>query len=76
MFKVLLLICAVSVQQKDCQEQTALAVLQGPEASNVMLCGLHAQAYLAGSALAASLTETEYLKITCRRTTIGKHNVG
>ncbi|MGF1607750.1 MAG: hypothetical protein ACFCUQ_00015 [Kiloniellales bacterium] len=76
MFKVLLLICAVTVQHKDCQEKTALTVLQGPEATNEVMCGLQSQAYLASSALAVTLGEDEYLKITCRRTAIGKQNIG
>lgn len=76
MFKVLLLICAVTVQHKDCQEQTALTVLQGPEAPNAAACGMQSQAYFASSALAVTLKENEYLKITCRRTAIGKQTVG
>ena len=76
MFKVLLLICAVTVQHQDCQEKTALTVLQGPEAENVLMCGMQGQAYLATSALGVTLSENEYLKITCRRTTIGQATVG
>jgi len=76
MFKVLLLICAVTMQHKDCKEQTALTVLQGPEASSAALCSMQSQAYLASTAIAAALSEHEYLKITCRRTAIGKQNVG
>lgn len=76
MFKVLLLICAVNVQHGDCQEQTALTVMQGPDANNAIACGMQSQAYLAMSAIAETLDENEYLKITCRRTSIGKQNVG
>lgn len=76
MFKVLLLICAVGVQHQDCQVQTALTVLQGPEANNALACGFQSQAYLAMSAIAETLTENEYLKITCTRTAIGRQTVG
>ena len=76
MFKVLLLICAIAVEQRDCQIDTALTVMQGPDAESQSACSLQSQAYLASTALAATLTDDEYLKITCTRTTIGKQSVG
>lgn len=76
MIKVLILICAVTTPRAECQRETALSVLQGPDVKNELLCGLHGQAYLAGSALAQSLTASEYVKVTCQRTTIGRENVG
>lgn len=76
MFKVILLICAASLEPSDCQPQTAIDVLQGPVAANEITCGLHSQAYLAESALSASLSKDSYLKVVCTRTSIGKSNVG
>ena len=68
LFKVVLLICAAHVPHGDCQEGTALTVLQGPEVGNVLECGLKGQAYFATSALGVEITPDEYLKTACRRT--------
>lgn len=76
MFRVILLICAAHIHQSDCQVNTALTVLQGPDASNEIACGMQSQAYFASTALAATLTDDEYLKITCVRSSAGKQNVG
>ena len=76
MFRVILLICAAHIHQSDCQINTALTVLQGPDASNEMACGLQSQAYFASTALAKTLADDEYLKVTCIRSSAGKQNVG
>ena len=76
MFKVILLICASSLNHGECQIETAQAVLYGPDATNEVSCGLQSQAYLASTALGRDLREGEYLKITCKRTSIGKQSVG
>ena len=76
MFKVIILICATSVQPNDCQPQTALTVLHGPDANNEIACGMQSQAYLANSAIGRDLSKDEYIKIMCVRTDIGKNNVG
>jgi hypothetical protein len=44
--KTLLLICALGTPQPDCLIETAAAVIQGPDAASVVLCGLHGQAYI------------------------------
>jgi len=46
------------------------AVIAGPDAPNEVMCGLHGQAYLAGTAIAAR-HEGEYVKVTCSRFAIG-----
>ena len=76
MFKVLLLICAISVEHRDCKIDSALTVMQGPEAESQAACAFQSQAYIARTAIAATMTDNEYLKITCTRTTIGKQTVG
>lgn len=76
MFKVLLLICAIALEHRDCKVDTALTVMQGPDAESQAACAIQSQAYLAQTAIAATLTDDEYLKITCTRTTIGKQTVG
>ena len=67
MFKVVLLVCAVSVRAADCQEQTALYVLAGPDCGNEMACVMQAQAYLASTEIGRSLQEIGYLKVKVMR---------
>lgn len=76
MFQVLILICSISLAPADCQANSAVDVIQGPEAINEELCGLHGQAYLAQIALGARHRDDEYVKVKCTRTTIGSANVG
>lgn len=74
MIKVLILVCAATLSRPDCQPETALIVIQGPDAPNEVACALQSQAYFAGSGI--ELAEGEWLKIVCRRSGIGKGNVG
>jgi hypothetical protein len=67
MFKVILLVCATSIARGDCQPDTALYLLNGPDASNEVSCGMQSQAYLAQTWIGQSMAEDEYLKIVCRR---------
>ena len=76
MFKVLILVCAAGMAPRDCQAHNALEVVQGPEARNEIACALQSQAYFAQTALGRNLRPGEYVKIRCRRTAIGKGNVG
>ena len=76
MLKILILICAVGMHQNECTVHTALKVIQGPPAGDQRGCGMRAQAYLAGSVIGQSLTDREYPKILCTRTSIGRANVG
>ena len=61
----MLLICALGVPHGDCNVETAAAVIQGPEAPNLVTCGLHGQAYIAEGAIAGYLEDGHYLKIAC-----------
>jgi hypothetical protein len=56
MFKVILLVCAASVTPGDCQADTPLYLLNGPDATNEVMCGI-----------GQSLVYGEYLKIVCQR---------
>ncbi len=77
MIKVLILVCSMTVSHADCQANTALLVIDGPDATNEMTCAFYGQAYLAGSALGVALRPDQYVKIQCRPpTSIGKDNVG
>lgn len=50
MFKVLILVCSVNLAPAECQINTALDVINGPEAQNELMCGFHGQAYIAETA--------------------------
>ena len=65
MLKAVLLICALDVAPADCLPDSALDMIAGPETGDMAACGLHAQAFLAQSALAQGMGEGEYLKIVC-----------
>jgi hypothetical protein len=67
MFKVILLVCAANIAPGDCQADNALYLLNGPDASNEVVCGMQSQAYLAQTWLGRSLADGEYLKILCQR---------
>lgn len=71
MFKVLILVCSVTLSPNECQADTAVAVIDGPESPNEAMCGLHGQAYLAGTALAEKHKD-EYVKVICSRFTNGR----
>jgi len=74
MLQVLLLVCSTAIPRLECQIDTARTVLVGPDAINEVACAMQSQAYFASSAI--ELADDEYLKILCRRTGIGKGNVG
>jgi hypothetical protein len=72
MFKILILICSVNLAPGDCQVNTALDVIDGPEAYSQALCGMHGQAFIADTALGVRHRDDEYVKVRCTRTSIGK----
>jgi hypothetical protein len=71
MFQVFILVCAIGVPPADCQTNSAIQTIRGPEAPNEVACGLFGQAFFA-QVSQQKLREGEYLKITCTRTSIGK----
>lgn len=66
MFKTIILVCAMSVAPPDCQNETALDIISGPLAANELMCGLHGQAYIAGTGY-MERHPGEYIKIKCTR---------
>lgn len=64
--KVILLVCAATIAPADCQADTALYLMNGPEAGNEVMCGIQSQAYLAQTWIGQSLADGEYLKIVCQ----------
>jgi len=71
MFKVLILVCSTALPHGQCQVDTAVSVITGPESPDARLCGLNGQAYLAGTTIGA-LHEGEYVKLKCSPLTVGK----
>jgi len=71
-FKILILVCSINLAPADCQTNTALDVISGPEAANQSVCGLYGQAYIADTALGTALRSDEYVKVKCTRRAIGK----
>ncbi|WP_119304363.1 hypothetical protein [Dongia deserti] len=71
MFQIMMLVCSISIPPADCQTDTAIKIILGPEAANEVQCGLYGQAYFAEMGQ-YKLTGGEYLKVTCTRTSIGK----
>jgi len=72
MFKVLILVCSINLAPPDCQANTAVDVISGPDAASESVCGLHGQAYTAQPAIGSGLPEDESVKVKCTRSTIGK----
>lgn len=64
MLQVVILICSTSLSPMDCQSNTALDVIFGPQASNAMMCGLQGQTFIARTAIVGR-TPNEYVKIRC-----------
>ncbi|PSH62427.1 hypothetical protein CU103_18935 [Phyllobacterium sophorae] len=64
MLQVVILICSANLSQVDCQTNTALDVIIGPQVSNAMMCGLQGQAYVANTAIVGR-SSNEYVKIRC-----------
>lgn len=65
MMKTLILICALGMARADCDSETAIAVVQGPDAGGLAQCGFLGQAYLADTAMANYLDGEHYMKILC-----------
>jgi hypothetical protein len=71
MFQILALVCSISIAPADCQTETAIKAIRGPEATNEVECGLYGQTYFAQMGQ-YTLTEGEYLKVMCTRTSFDK----
>ena len=70
MLTALILVCSVVVTPElaDCNRSNAVQVLQLPEETgNPLICMLHGQAYLAGTAIGRELREDERVKVICVR---------
>ena len=66
MYKVILLVCVSSIAPGDCQPDTALYLLNGPDARNEISCGMQSQAFMAQTWMGQTLGDDEYVKVVCR----------
>jgi hypothetical protein len=62
----MILVCSVNLSPADCQVETALDVISGPQAQNAISCGLQGQALIASTSIARRGPD-EYIKIKCSR---------
>jgi hypothetical protein len=63
-FAVVILICSANLGHSDCQPNTALDVIRGPNVANELMCGLMGQTTIAATAISPRESR-EYLKILC-----------
>jgi hypothetical protein len=63
---IVILICSASLGRPDCQINTALDVIRGPNVANEMMCALFGQTTIAATAVAPRNGD-EYVKIMCLR---------
>jgi hypothetical protein len=61
----LILVCSATVAMRDCNVDTAIDVVQGPEVNSIVGCGLSSQAMIAQTSMASGLGKDQYLKIVC-----------
>ena len=46
-YSIVILICSTLLSHSDCQPNTALDVVRGPETDNVVMCSMNAQMMMA-----------------------------
>ncbi|MDW6026503.1 hypothetical protein SAZ10_32555 [Mesorhizobium sp. BAC0120] len=66
MLKMLILVCSVNVSPADCQQETALDIIQGPQVASVFECGMASQAMAAQTSILRHGSD-EYMKVKCSR---------
>ena len=64
MFKVLILICANSVEHAACTPDTAIDIVRGPPAHSLSQCVHDSQATLAQTSIRPELGK-QYMKVVC-----------
>ena len=64
MFKVLILICASTIDHSACTPQTATDVVRGPMAKTISQCIQESQATLAQTSIAPEAGK-QYMKVVC-----------
>jgi hypothetical protein len=65
-YSIVILICTTALSHSDCQPDTALDVVRGPEVDNPVMCALNAQTMLARTDLVQA-GGAQYMKVVCTR---------
>jgi hypothetical protein len=79
LFTTLVLICSLAITPdlRECNRNNAVHVVQVPEPYALPAsCFLHAQAYVAGTAIGRQLAENESVKVLCIKGAAPTRNVG
>jgi hypothetical protein len=63
-YSILILICSVSLSHGDCQLNTALDVVRGPQVDNPVMCALNAQTMIARTNLMQA-DGSQYMRVLC-----------
>lgn len=64
MLKMLVLVCSANLSPADCQLETALDVIHGPQVASVFECGMASQVMAARTTLLRR-GQGEYMKVKC-----------
>jgi hypothetical protein len=64
---VVILVCSASLGRPDCQLDTAIDVIRGPNVASDMMCAFAGQTTIAATAIVPREGQ-EYLKVMCVRT--------
>jgi hypothetical protein len=63
-YSIMILICSTALSHSDCQPNTALDLVRGPQVDNPIMCSLNAQTMIARTDLVAA-DGTQYMKVAC-----------
>ena len=66
MLKMLILVCSASLSPADCQPETAIDIIQGPQVASVFECGMASQVMAAQTSFLRH-APNEYMKVKCSR---------
>jgi hypothetical protein len=64
MLKMLILVCSTAVSPANCQLETALDIIQGPQVASIFECGMASQVLVAQT-LILQRSKGEYMKVKC-----------
>jgi len=64
MIKMMILICSANLSPADCQVETALDIIHGPQVASVFECSMASQVMAAQSSILRN-APSEYMKVKC-----------
>ena len=63
-YSIVILICSTALSHSDCQPDSALDVVRGPQVDNAVMCALNAQTMMARTDLVQA-DGAQYMKVVC-----------